>query len=188
MVELGGFTHDITGRNIKRKSRGGSLVKKELFLLGMATGALVGLLIALNGFFGLGFPSFGGFVAYVLGTILISAFGVKKMAQMRSFSEPSLKHLIPVAFLTFFLPVLGPAFGAPNSDITTVATIALLGAIGGAFWSIPFVLWSYYKSHGDDSNYTTTIPVETTAPATIVVKNITINDSVVMGDVSNDEE
>jgi len=127
-------------------------VKKELFLLGMATGALVGLLIALNGFFGLGFSSFGGFVAYVLGTILISAFGVKKMAQMRSFSEPSLKHLIPVAFLTFFLPVLGPAFGAPNSDITTVATIALLGAIGGAFWSTPFVLWDHFRDRGSDSD------------------------------------
>ena len=127
-------------------------MKKELFLLGMATGALVGLLIALNGFFGLGFPSFGGFVAYVLGTILISAFGVKKMAQMRSFSEPSLKHLIPVAFLTFFLPVLGPAFGAPNSDITTVATIALFGAIGGVFWSTPFVLWDHFRGRDSDSD------------------------------------
>ncbi len=65
--------------------------------------------------------------------------------------EPSLKHLITVAYLTFLIPVLGVSFGAPNSNLETLATIVMLGAIGGIFWSIPFVLWSMSKSRGNES-------------------------------------
>jgi len=65
--------------------------------------------------------------------------------------EPSLKHLIPVAYLTLLIPVLFTSMGAPNSNLVTLATIVMLGAIGGIFWSTPFALWSYYKSRGNQS-------------------------------------
>ena len=104
----------------------------------------VGFLISLNGFFEIGFGSFEGFLAYVFGSILLSAFGVKIISQKIGCCEPSLKHLIPVAFLTFCLPVLGPAFGG-HSHYDYVARVTGLGAIGGAFWSLPYVLWALIR-------------------------------------------
>ena len=124
---------------------------KNIFVTGASSGASVGFLISLNGFFDIGFGSFAGFVGYTLGSILLSAFGVKIISQKIDCCEPSLKHLIPVAFLTFFLPVLGPAFGASSSGLDYVGILIIFGAIGGIFWSTPFALWSYYKSRGNQS-------------------------------------
>ena len=62
-----------------------------------------------------------------------------------------MKHLITVAYLTFLIPVLGASFGAPNSNLETLAAIVMLGAIGGIFWSTPFAIWSYFKSRGNES-------------------------------------
>ena len=87
----------------------------------------------------------------VIGIPLVSAFGVNKISKMSGCCEPSLKHLIPVAYLTFLIPVLFSSMGAPNSNLETLATIVMLGAIGGIFWSTPFALWSYYKSRGNES-------------------------------------
>ena len=123
---------------------------KNISVTGAATGASVGLLISLNGFFEIGFGSFGGFLAYVFGSILLSAFGVKIISQKIDCCEPSLKHLIPVSFLTFFMPVLGPAIGAPSSGLDYVGILIIFGAIGGLFWSTPFAIWNYYKSRGND--------------------------------------
>ncbi len=125
--------------------------KRDLIFAGMAAGASVGFLISLNGFFEIGFGSFEGFLAYVFGSILLSAFGVKIISQKIGCCEPSLKHLIPVAFLTFLLPVLGPAFGAPSTGLDYVGILIIFGAIGGLFWSTPFAIWNYYKSRGDQS-------------------------------------
>ena len=124
---------------------------KNIFVTGASSGASVGFLLSLNGFFDIGFGSFAGFVGYMLGSILLSAFGVKLISQKIGCCEPSLKHLIPVAFLTFFLPVLGPAFGAPSTGLDYVGILIILGAIGGIFWSTPFALWSYYKSRDNQS-------------------------------------
>ncbi|HIB24244.1 MAG TPA: hypothetical protein EYO22_05995 [Candidatus Poseidoniales archaeon] len=63
-----------------------------------------------------------------------------------------MKHLIPVAYLTFLIPVLGVSFGAPNSNLETLATIVMLGAIGGAFWSLPYVLWAYFNKPNPTEN------------------------------------
>ena len=60
--------------------------------------------------------------------------------------DPSLKALIMVSNLTFIIPLLGASFGAPNSNLTTLATVVLLGLLGGAFWSIPIAGWAYYNS------------------------------------------
>ena len=124
---------------------------KNIFVTGASSGASVGFLISLNGFFDIGFGAFAGFVGYTLGSILLSAFGVKIISQKIDCCEPSLKHLVPVSFLTFFLPVVGPAVGAPSSGLDYVGILIIFGAIGGIFWSTPFALWSYYKSRGNQS-------------------------------------
>jgi len=48
--------------------------------------------------------------------------------------------LIAVAYLTLFVPVLGPAFGGTGSE--PLIAFAALGLAGGIFWSLPFVLFT----------------------------------------------
>jgi hypothetical protein len=132
-------------------SKSGIMRKRDLIFTGMASGASVGFLISLNSFFEIGFGSFGGFLAYVFGSILLSAFGVKIISQKIGCCEPSLKHLIPVSFLTFFMPVLGPAFGG-NGHYDYVAFVTGFGVIGGAFWSLPYVLWALIKKTDSSEN------------------------------------
>jgi hypothetical protein len=128
---------------------------KTIFLTGAAIGTFVGLLMVVITHIPLGNDSDGykitvmyhwsSALLVVIGIPLVAAFGVKKIAKMRGCCEPSLKHLIPVAYLTFLIPVLGVSFGAPNSNLVTLATIVILGAIGGIFWSAPFAAWNYFK-------------------------------------------
>ena len=128
---------------------------KNIFLAGAFTGTFVGLLMTVISHIPLGTTSDGGKITVfyhwsgallvTIGIPLMSAFGVKKMAVDFWGCEPSLKQLIPVAYLTFLMPVLGASFGAPNSDLETLATIVMLGAIGGIFWSLPYVIWSLFK-------------------------------------------
>ena len=134
---------------------------KTIFLTGAFTGTFVGLLMTVISHIPLGHDSDGNLITVmyhwqsallvVIGIPLVSAFSVKKIAKMRKCCEPSLKYLIPVAYLTFLIPVLGASFGAPNSNLETLATIVMLGAIGGTFWSTPFAIWSYFKSRGNES-------------------------------------
>ena len=129
--------------------------KRDLIFAGMATGTFVGILMVIITNIPLGSDSDGdkitimyhwsGALLTVIGIPLVSAFSVKYGSRKLNCCEPSLKHLIPVAYLTFLIPVLGISFGAPNSDLDTLATIILLGAIGGAFWSLPYVLLSHFK-------------------------------------------
>ena len=48
------------------------------------------------------------------------------------------------------MPVLGPVFGG-SGDLLEIPTIALLGALGGLFWSLPFALstWLQNKKTGE---------------------------------------
>ena len=134
---------------------------KTIFLAGAAIGTSVGLLMTVISHIPLGNDSDGykitvmyhwsSALLVVIGIPLVSAFGVNKISKMSGCCEPSLKHLIPVAYLTFLIPVLTTSGGAPNSNLVTLATIVMLGAIGGIFWSTPFALWSYYKSRGNQS-------------------------------------
>jgi hypothetical protein len=119
---------------------------KKTLLTGAAVGASVGFLVSLNGFFDIGYGSFGGFLVSIIAFILLSAFGVKIISEKTGFCEPSLKHLIPVSFLTFVIPVFGPALGAGSTGPEYVGALIVFGAVGGLFWSTPFVGWSYYKS------------------------------------------
>ena len=134
---------------------------KTIFLTGAAIGTFVGLLMTVITQIPLGNDSDGYKITVmyhwstvlpvVIGIPLVSAFGVNKISKMSGCCEPSLKHLIPVAYLTLLIPVLFSSMGAPNSNLVTLATIVMLGAIGGIFWSTPFALWSYYKSRGNES-------------------------------------
>ena len=114
---------------------------------GAGTGATLAALVALIMVkIGLEPPSFAVALAIFVGMIFISAFAVKKISQVIGCCNPNLKHLIPISFLTFILPIFGVTFGAPNSDLTTLGSIILMGTVGGLFWSTPFALWSHYKS------------------------------------------
>lgn len=153
--------------------------KKDIIFVGAGTGATLATLVALI-MLKIGFepPSFGAALAVFFGMIFASAFIVKKISQQIGCCEPSLKQLIPVSFLTFIIPVLGASFGAPNSDLDTLLTLILLGTIGGAFWSLPYVLWAHFKPNSNN----------TTTSAAAGAKTIIIKDSVIMGNVGNEDE
>ena len=46
--------------------------------------------------------------------------------------------LLPIAYLTLLVPVLGASFGASGSE--PLWQFGLLGVVGGLIWSIPFAL------------------------------------------------
>ena len=120
---------------------------KQTLAAGSGTGVVLGTLVSLIMIkIGLEPPSFGAAIAVFIGMIFLSAFSVKKISQSMGWFDPSLKTLIPVSIMTFILPLLGASFGAPNSDLTTLASLVLLGLLGGAFWSLPIAGWAYYNS------------------------------------------
>jgi len=120
---------------------------KQTLAAGSGTGAVLATLVALIMVkIGLEPPSFGAAMAVFILMILFSAYSVKKTSQFMGWFDPSPKALILVSFMTFIMPLLGASFGAPNSELTTLATLVLLGFLGGLFWSLPFVGWAYYNS------------------------------------------
>ena len=133
---------------------------KNIFLVGVLTGTFVGLLMTIISHIPLGTTSDGSKITFFYhwsGALLVSiviplssAFSIRKIAVNFCDCEPSLKQLIPVAYLTF-LPVLGASAGAPNSNLETLAMIVLIGAIAGTFWSTPFAIWNHFKTRGNDS-------------------------------------
>ena len=48
--------------------------------------------------------------------------------------------LLPITYLTLFIPTLGAAFGSSGSE--PFWQFSMLGLLGGLVWSIPFALWS----------------------------------------------
>ena len=120
---------------------------KQSLCTGAATGAILATFVALIMLkIGIEPPSLAAALAIFNAMVLVSAFSVKKISQQIGFCDPSLKQLIPVAFLTFFLPLLGASFGAPNSDLDTLVLVILLGTAGGFFWSIPFTIWTSFRA------------------------------------------
>ena len=51
--------------------------------------------------------------------------------------------VLGVAYLTLLIPVLGAAFGGTGSE--PLWAFAILGLVGGLFWSTPFALWNLFK-------------------------------------------
>tara|TARA_B100000459_G_C8529073_1_gene179703 strand:+ start:431 stop:805 length:375 start_codon:yes stop_codon:yes gene_type:complete len=114
---------------------------------GGATGAILGILILLV--FILPELDPGSFAVLCGGWIslaVLSAVIVNQISKRAEWPEVSLKILIPVGCITSVIPLFGPLFGMPNSELITLATVVAIGAIGGFFWSIPFAMWSYLSS------------------------------------------
>ena len=52
--------------------------------------------------------------------------------------------VLPVAYLTLLMPVVGAFFGSSGSE--ALWQFAVLGMAGGLVWSTPFALWAIAKS------------------------------------------
>ena len=123
-----------------------------VLLSGMATGALVGLLLSVviqiplgdNPKTALVMSHMSSCLLTFVGIPLASAFSIRFGAKKLKLCEPRLLQLIPVAFLTLFIPVFGALMGTPNK--INVPLITLLGAAGGAFWSTPFLLRNIFRN------------------------------------------
>ncbi|MAP43477.1 MAG: hypothetical protein CL981_07155 [Euryarchaeota archaeon] len=119
---------------------------KNILLFGSVNGGLMAILMILNVIssvtddvdFALAMLSF-------LAVILIPPLSLKRAKP----NEVSLVHLIPVSFLTFIIPVFGAVFGGPDMGPEWLVLIPI-AAVGGAFWSLPFVGWSIYKGRYQD--------------------------------------
>tara|TARA_B100001996_G_C18546365_1_gene549050 strand:+ start:563 stop:949 length:387 start_codon:yes stop_codon:yes gene_type:complete len=90
--------------------------------------------------------SFAGLCGGFLALSVLSATIVNKTSQWAGWSEVSPKILIPIGCFTSVIPLFGPFFGLPNTNPTTLATVVAFGAVGGAFWSLPFAGWNYWKN------------------------------------------
>mgnify|MGYP001296482520 FL=1 len=51
--------------------------------------------------------------------------------------------VLPVAYLTLLMPVVGAFFGSSGSE--ALWQFALLGMAGGLVWSTPFALWTFAR-------------------------------------------
>ncbi|MBT4059371.1 MAG: hypothetical protein HOE69_03595 [Euryarchaeota archaeon] len=157
--------------------------KRDIIFAGAGTGALLAIFIIVVFVLGEIDPgSFAGLCGGFFALAALSAVTVNQISIRLGGPELNLKILIPIAFITSIIPLFGPLFGLPNNEPITLATVVAIGAVGGAFWSLPYVLWVHFKK--TDSNNTTTPAAATTTE----VKTIIIKDSVVMGDVSNEDE
>ena len=107
--------------------------------LGLATGASMYLLSRITTIDGN--QSFSEAIVMLLGPSFINGFIIPKY--LESENKAYLRTGIFLSsFATTFMPLLGPMFGAPNNDPSTVATIIIMGAIGGAIWNHGFALVS----------------------------------------------
>lgn len=116
--------------------------KRDIIIVGMLTGLMVAIFNILNVVADVAFGSFATAVASFLIVSFLGAFATKKICETSGKFEPSMKQLLPVAFLTFILPLLGATFGLPNMSLQSLAILLALGIVGGAFWSLPLLLWS----------------------------------------------
>ena len=120
---------------------------KNIIISGGATGAVLAILILIVFIL----PEFdpGSFAVLCGGWFslaLLSALIVNQISKRAEWPEVNLRILIPVGCITSIIPLFGPLFGMPNTEPTTLATVVAMGAIGGFFWSIPFAMWSFFRS------------------------------------------
>ncbi|MEC8979033.1 MAG: hypothetical protein VX433_02960 [Candidatus Thermoplasmatota archaeon] len=119
---------------------------KQIALSGGSTGALLAIFILVVFVLAEIDPgSFAGLCGGFFALSALSAYIVNEISKQAGWSEIGLKTLIPVAFITSIIPLFGPLFGLPNNEPITLATVVFLGAVGGAFWSLPFAGWSHFK-------------------------------------------
>ncbi|RAH08471.1 MAG: hypothetical protein CMA04_006055 [Methanobacteriota archaeon] len=114
---------------------------KSILLFGSVNGAMMAILMILNVIIGLtDGVDFVFAMLSLLAVILIPPFILKRAKP----NEVSLVHLIPVAFVTFIFPVFGAVFGGPDMGPEWLVLIPI-AAVGGAFWSLPFAAWDYFR-------------------------------------------
>jgi len=120
---------------------------KHIISSGTGTGAILAIFILLVFVLsGLDPGSFAGLCGGFLALSALSAIIINKISNIMKWPEVNLKILIPIGFFTSVIPLLGPIFGLPNTNPITLATVVALGAVGGAFWSLPFAGWNYWKN------------------------------------------
>jgi hypothetical protein len=125
---------------------------KHTLVGGAGTGSILALFIALIMVkIGVEPPSFPAALALFITMILLSAFIVNKIANRVENVDLNMKHLVSISFLTFFIPLLGTSFGAPNSELLTLAQIVIMGTLGGLFWAFPFALWVHHTDRSKPS-------------------------------------
>ena len=120
---------------------------KHILGSGATNGALLAILmIALIALGDVVFRAFATAMLSFLAIILISPFLTRKIWERQFNVRPNWSHLIPVSFLTFFLPVLGPSFGGPSLSVLSYwLLLPVFAAAGGVLRSLPFAGWSYFK-------------------------------------------
>ena len=64
---------------------------------------------------------------------MLSAYSVNQLWKFAEWPEVSLKILIPVAFFTSIIPLFGPIFGMPNSELIPWPKWLLWGHLGAFF-------------------------------------------------------
>ena len=158
---------------------------KHILVSGSTNGAIMALLMIVlllmpdDIFFG----SLPAAIISFLTIVLVPPFLVRKISSDMFDVNLSLKHLIPISFLTFIMPLFGATFGLPNKELTSLATLVAISVVGGAVWSLPFATWNHFKGTKD---------VESGDSQKNITQNINIHDSVVMGNVGeiteDDEE
>ena len=119
-----------------------------LILASAATGALLAVFILVVFVFAEGSEyvgSFAGLFVGFFGLAALSASIVNQVSKRTEWPEVSLKMLIPIGCITSIMPLFGPLFGLPNTNPVTLATVVAMGAVGGAFWSLPFVVWDRFN-------------------------------------------
>ena len=117
---------------------------KHILGSGATSGAMIAMLMIVNVISGV--TEFGFELAMLsfLAVILIPPFLTRKIWEEEFNIELRLSHLIPVSFLTFIIPILGPAFGGSSMSLEWMILIPM-GAAGGALWSLPFAAWSKFR-------------------------------------------
>ncbi|MEC9090136.1 MAG: hypothetical protein VYC11_02085, partial [Candidatus Thermoplasmatota archaeon] len=111
---------------------------KHIISSGTGTGAILAIFILLVFVLsGLDPGSFAGLCGGFLALSALSAIIINKISNIMTWPEVNLKILIPIGFFTSVIPLLGPLLGLPNTNPITLATVVALGAVGGAFWSLP---------------------------------------------------
>ena len=114
---------------------------KIILFFGSVNGVLMAILMILNVISGVTDDvDFALAMLSFLAVILIPPFSLKQAKP----NEVSLVHLIPVSFLTLIIPVFGAVFGGPDMGPEWLVLIPI-AAVGGAFWSLPFAAWDYFR-------------------------------------------
>ena len=128
--------------------------------IGIAVGTLVGFTFPAATKIPLGDNPVTDHVMYELWSALLTlvtiplaaAFLVLFGAKIFKCCELHPLRLIYIAYATLFCPVCGPVFGAGStSAFELIATITLMGAIGGAFWGFVLKPIKLLRKHGGET-------------------------------------